>query len=395
MQLPALSPRRLADAAGLARAAAVARARTARIAAAGVALAGAGVLAVATVADAAAGGVAGPAAAAAGPAGGPVPPGFRPVSMTFASAGEGWVLGTAPCVRKPCTSVVRTADGGRSWIGIPAPRFPLAPWPGQRGLSYLRFADQLDGFAFGSQLWVTHNGGATWHHVRLPGRVGDLETSAGVVYAAVVSGRGTVTVYASPAGGGRWIPVTGLPARVPGYAGLGTVTLHGTAAWIILGNRLYATRVGLRWAEEPVRCPRDYQMANAGAFSARRVTLLCVGGPAAGSASKILYFSRDGGPRFRRAGRPPAGGDQLDLLAQPAARHIFIATSSGATWLDVSSNGGRTWGETLRLFDGGLGWSDFGFTTPGQGAAIEGNPAGGSRMYMTWDAGRTWHKIRF
>jgi photosystem II stability/assembly factor-like uncharacterized protein len=61
----------------------------------------------------------------------------------------------------------------------------------------------------------------------------------------------------------------------------------------------------------------------------------------------------------------------------------------------VSGNGGRTWSETLRLSDGGLGWSDFGFTTPGQGVAIEGNPVQGSRMYMTRDAGRTWHKIRF
>jgi hypothetical protein len=398
MQLPALSSRRLSGAAGLARAAApMARARMARIAAASIALAGAGVLAVATVAGAATGSGAAAGVTSApvpGPAGGPVPPGFRPVSMTFVSASQGWVLGTAPCAHQPCTSVVRTTDG-RSWVGIPAPRFPLAPWAGQRGLSSLRFADPLDGFAFGSQLWMTHNGGATWHHVRLPGRIGDLETSAGVVYAAVMSKRGTVTVYTSPAGGGRWIPVPGLPAGVPGYAALGTVTLHGTAAWIILGNQLYATRAGWSWAEEPVRCARDYQMASAGAFSARRVTLLCVGGPAAGSASKILYSSRDGGARFRRAGRPPAGGDQLDLLAQPVARHIFIATSSGATWLDVSGNGGRTWGETLRLFDGGLGWSDFGFTTPCQGVAIEGNPVQGSRMFMTWDAGRTWHKIRF
>jgi photosystem II stability/assembly factor-like uncharacterized protein len=399
-----LSARRAADragfaarlrvgAAGPARATApVARIRVMRIAAGGAALAAAGVLAVAPVAGAAAGG----GAAAGVPVGGPVPPGFLPVSMTFVSASQGWVLGTAPCGHRPCTSVVRTTDGGRSWIGIPAPRFPLAPWPGQRGLSTLRFADPLDGFAFGSQLWVTHNGGATWHHVRLPGRIGDLETSAGVVYAAVMSRRGMVTVYTSPAGGGRWLPVPGLPAGVPGYAGLGTVTLHGAAAWIILGNRLYATRSGWSWAEEPVRCARHDQMASAAAFSARRVTLLCVGGPAAGSASKILYSSRDGGARFRRAaGLPPLGGDQLDLLAQPAARHIFIATSSAATWLDVSGNSGRTWGETLRLFDGGLGWSDFGFTTPGQGVAIEGDPVQGSRMFMTWDAGRTWHKIRF
>ena len=60
-------------------------------------------------------------------ASGPVPRGFEPVSMTFVSGSDGWVLGTAPCTHKPRTSIVRTTDGGRSWAGIPAPRFPLDP----------------------------------------------------------------------------------------------------------------------------------------------------------------------------------------------------------------------------------------------------------------------------
>jgi photosystem II stability/assembly factor-like uncharacterized protein len=388
MHLPALSPRRLAGTAGAAFA----------VLLAGTSVAGASVTAVATARAAPAGAApsgAAPGLALAGPPGGPVPYGFRPVSTTFVSASEGWVLGTAPCTYKPCTSVVRTTDGGATWGGIPAPRFPLAQWPGQRGLSYIRFADPLDGFVFGSQLWVTHDGGVNWHHVPLPGRIADLETAAGVVYAAVMTSRGTVTVYTSPAGGGRWIPVPGLPAGVPGYAALGAITLHGTAGWIILGNRLYASRTGLSWAEEPVRCADGYAMASAGASGPRRVTLLCVGDPALGSSGKILYSSRDGGASFRRAGAPPLGGDQFDLLAQPTARHLFIATSSGATWLYVTGDGGHTWGEALRLVDGGLGWSDFGFTTRCQGVAIEGNPVQGSRMYMTWDAGRTWRKITF
>ena len=61
----------------------------------------------------------------------------------------------------------------------------------------------------------------------------------------------------------------------------------------------------------------------------------------------------------------------------------------------MSGNGGRTWSQQLRLLNGGLPWSDFGFTTSRQGAAIEGNPAQGRRMYMTWDAGLAWHKINF
>jgi hypothetical protein len=336
-----------------------------------------------------------PARAVSGPAGGPVPRGFQPVSMTFVSASDGWVLGTAPCAQQPCTSVVRTTDGGQSWIGIPAPRYPLAETGLQRGLRDIRFADTLDGFAFGSQLWATHDGGATWRHVPLPGSIGDLETSDGVVYAAVMTGANAVTVYESPSSGGRWTPVPGLPANVPGDGWLGMITLHGPAAWIILGGRLYASPTGRNWAREPVSCGSGYGMVSVAAYSTQQLTLLCVGNPAMGSAGKVLLASSDGGARFTRTGVPPLGGDNFDQLAQPTAGHIFIATFSGATWLDVSGNGGRTWSQALRLLDGGLGWSDFGFTTPSQGAAIEGNPAEGSRMFMTWDAGLAWHTLTF
>ena len=46
---------------------------------------------------------------------GPVPAGFTVHDLTFVSEDQGWALGTAPCSSKPCTSLVRTSDGGRSW----------------------------------------------------------------------------------------------------------------------------------------------------------------------------------------------------------------------------------------------------------------------------------------
>ncbi len=58
----------------------------------------------------------------AGPPGGPVPKGFVAKDLTFVSTRTGWLLGTAPCTVAPCTSIVRTIDSGRTWIGIPAPR---------------------------------------------------------------------------------------------------------------------------------------------------------------------------------------------------------------------------------------------------------------------------------
>jgi hypothetical protein len=364
-----------------------------RIAAAviGLAIAGLGVAAV-TAGTA----VASPAGSVRqAPPGGPVPRGFEVVSFSFVSASEGWVLGTTKtCAHAPCTSVLRTVNGGRSWVGIPAPKFKLASFESTAGLQRLRFADASDGFAFGSQLWVTHNGGFSWHRVRqVPGSIGDLEASHGIVYAASQQGS-KIAIYASPAGRDCWHRVSGLP-RVTGFAGLGTITLHGKAAWIILGSRLYSTQNGTSWTRDSVKCPSLLGISSVGAFSAQQITLLCTGNPGLGQTEKVLYASSDGGTHFTRVGPVPSGGDG-GLLAEATPSRLFVATASGATWVYASTNGGRSWHNGLFLADGGLGWSDFGFTTATQGAGIEGRPAFGRPvMWITRDGGTHWSRVKF
>src|SRR6185312_2367992 len=58
----------------------------------------------------------------------PVPPNFAASSVTFVSTSTGWVIGQAgtpghcgPPDPNICTSVARTSDGGRRWLGRPAP----------------------------------------------------------------------------------------------------------------------------------------------------------------------------------------------------------------------------------------------------------------------------------
>lgn len=334
-------------------------------------------------------------AAASGPPGGPVPAGFEPASVTFISASDGWVLGTTKtCAHAPCTSVLRTTNGGRTWSGIPAPKFKLANFNLAAGLLRLRFADASDGFAYGSQFWVTHNGGSSWHRVRqVPGYITDLETSAGVAYLAARHD-GKVTIYSSPAGRNSWHRVSGLP-RISGSAGLGTITLHGRSGWVILANRIYATSNGTTWSRDSFRCPAGYGIASLAAESAKKISALCSGSPGLGSTLKRVFVSSDRGASFTKAGNPPAGGDG-GLLAEPAPRHLFIATSSGATFTYVSTDGGRKWKDgALSRSDGGLGWNDFGFTTASQGVAVEGTPHFGSKLWLTRNAGRHWSRVLF
>lgn len=51
----------------------------------------------------------------------PVPVGFSPVSVTFASAEVGWVLGTVPSGPGVKLAVAHTTDGGITWSRSPAP----------------------------------------------------------------------------------------------------------------------------------------------------------------------------------------------------------------------------------------------------------------------------------
>jgi hypothetical protein len=364
----------------------------------GLALASGGVLAAAVGTASAAPASNGPSGAVrTGPHSGPVPRGFRVASVTFVSANDGWVLGTTKtCAHKPCTSVLRTTNGGRSWVGIPAPKYKMASSEGSPGLLRLRFADSLDGFAYGSQLWATHNGGSSWHRVRqVPGYITDLETSAGIVYAATtVTTSGKQAIYAGPVHNDSWERVAGLPEAF-GNGGLGDITLHGSAGWIILGNRLYATQDDASWTKERFRCPADYGITSVGAYSTRQITLLCVGDAALGSTAKVLYASSDGGARFTKVGTAPRGGDG-GLLAEPTPRDVFVASASAASWIYGSTNGGRRWHNSLELGDGGLGWNDFGFTTASQGVAVEGTSvAGSTHLWLTRNAGRSWRTVKF
>jgi hypothetical protein len=148
-----------------------------------------------------------------------VPAGFAPQSFTAVSQLDWWLLGGAPCSRTPCTSIVRTTDGGRSFVGIPAPRALLAASAFQAGVSQLRFANSEDGFAYGGGLYVTHNSSDSWHRLELGGKVTDLAIAGGQVYAVVspASGGAPARLMRSPIGRDVW---TTLSAAGGVYGGL-------------------------------------------------------------------------------------------------------------------------------------------------------------------------------
>ena len=356
------------------------------------------------------------------PVGGPVPPGFEPASYTFVSADDGWVLGTAPCALPPCTSLLRTRDEGRTWVGIPAPRTPLAiavgfNGPLTSGVSTVRFADELHGWVFGPELWETQDGGGHWTQGPVPGPspsdsvVAALETNGNAVDVVILSGisgqsaAGTARLYTASVGTELWSAVSGV--RVTS-AEVETLALHGQAGWLVLlptsgtgpGTAYFFTQGGHAWEAGTLPCVQGSESGRLAVSSAADVLLVCADGAAAGSQAKTAYVSHDGGRTYARVGTPPFAGDFMAVAAASPSTAV-IAAASGASYLDATFDGGRSWSEVLvDSQSGGEPWADLGFTTATHGEVIEGRPGSGpsqpaSRMLITRDGGHTWSAISF
>jgi hypothetical protein len=347
-----------------------------------------------------------------------VPAGFSPGSVTFVSTGTGFSLGAAAaCGTRCAAALVRTQDGGSHWVGLtppPARYVPSNEAAGKTGpaVSEVRFADPLDGWAYGPSLFATHDGGRTWKAVGLGGAVVALETSGGYVDAVVspcAPGRsctGSYRLDQAPAGGGSFATVLTGPSQRADTADSAFLSLQRSSGFVLLGygaptgDALYATgnlADPHGWNRFPDPCAgTGLGLTSFVAPDTKHLYSLCSGNPAAGSTEKAVVVTLDG--RSRVAGRPPTGGDGGTITATPAGV-VLIGSYSAATMLYRSTDGGAAWRTARTFADGGEGVFDLGFTTGTQGVVIHGLPGGvpGERgtLLMTHDAGATWRAVAF
>lgn len=349
------------------------------------------------------------------PPGGPVPTGFEPASVTFTSASLGYVLGTtAHCAAPPCTSLVRTSDGGRSWAGVPAPRAPLdttAPAEASgTSVRAVRFADPFDGWVFGSALWATHDGARSWHQVPLAGTVLALETSGGHVDAVVATCTSRAgcsrpaRLLQSSTGSDSFAPVATRSARAASSPFGGLLALHAPAGFADLGttgeepgasSALAATADGRTWNPMPDPCAghRGFSLGALAAPDDQTLFSLCDGEGAAGSMDKLVIATNHGHSTV--VGAPGRQGDGGQLAAASPSV-LELATASGASQLERSIDGGRTWTIVRTYNDGGAAFTDLGFTTSTRGVVVHGRPGGpADELLATTDAGASWQHVSF
>lgn len=348
---------------------------------------------------------------------GPVPRNFAPMSVTFVSATHAWVIGQAgapgSCYNGSiCTSVAWTGDGGKSWHGEPAP--VTGPPAGASGVSGIRFLDGVNGWAYGPQLWVTHNAGNTWHQISTGGqRVTDLETAGDRAYALFASCTGgsgfasgctSYTLMTTTKDSDNWQPVgaatSGLTASGAGSSGSGSgdsgamLALTGSQGYLLAPDgTVYSGPLGGTWQKAGTApCTPGPAQANGlpsrallAPMAARGLALACEG--LDGTNAINIATSSDGGASWLSPAEANVPGTPTSLSAAPD-HTLVLATTSGIYTLPSGGAQWQTASSGASAMPSG-GFSYVGMTDSSNGVAL---PADSSlhEIWLTTDGGRTW-----
>jgi hypothetical protein len=373
-----------------------------------------------------------------------LPDKFIPATVTWVSQTTGYVMGQAGTSGKCgaqqnsdiCTSIAVTHDSGQTWAGVPAPVTRAAN--GLTGVSGLRFLDGTNGWAYGPELWATHDGGTSWIQVKSPTgnnlQVTDLETVYHRAYAlwAECTNESTCVSYtlmSTPAGQDDWTRVSGVPASLSAGSttsgpapGSASFELAGTSGYLIAPDgSLYVGSLPKDGS------PSTWQRASA--------SLPCTPSSQVeglyGQSLKVLlapYWAGKGHPQSL------AVVCEVNASSQGFSTTVWVSTDNGSSWteqtnvgkagvsfigkalsLTATSNGGlilATQGGIYRLPPGASQWQKatlsgsttppygftyVGMTTDTQGVAIADPAAAPNQpapdpygIWMTGDGGQTW-----
>lgn len=278
--------------------------------------------------------------------------------------------------------VGRTADGGRRF----GPLYPVTSCGStslETPVRLLAFDDHGDGFAYGPDLFASHDGGETWDQSAQPGSVVSVAALGESVWAVegicpqgVQTSTCPLEVLESSDGGRSWAPSPTQPAL---SARAGSLTLGGQS-WLVRTSTTsayvlsppipfpdgetdvsvamsYTDDGGQTWSPLQIPCGMDADSAALSAAPDGALMAVCAGQPSAGTQSKTAAVSTDGGrtwtvrhpcpnPSPNRISTPcvpsgPLAGGYLGEVDATSATTAYVIGSRG--FLRVTRDGGLHW----------------------------------------------------
>lgn len=353
------------------------------------------------------------------------PPEFVTWSLSNAGGRRIFNLGASKCGSAVCPVLLRSVDNGARWT--PVHIFPasvstptVGPGTGRIGSSDavrdVRFVTPQIGYVFGSDLWVTRDGGEKFSRIAHPGRfVLDIEASRGRALvvtsdscaASACTGAVSVTTLdtaadALPAAGSANTDLTSSVSAAD-------LVVHGNQVLLSLTKAADGTPLPLLRMQggslSPVSTPSacrgsNLQAVTAAADADLRLFALCDPQDGPSQSTYTLVTSTDGGVTW---GAVSSGAVQLPKGGRPQlaavdSTHLAAAvgTTDGSTALNVarllvSQNGGRTFAakdSRLGLPATGIDW----IASPGAGQYYA-VTTDGSGYYWSTDAGQSWRRV--
>ena len=306
----------------------------------------------------------------------------------------------SPTTNTACSlAVVRTSNAGRTWRSVGETLH--VTYPHSRASSpFIDFATNgKDGWIYGSETFVTHNGGKSFEKDGPGGLVMDLSIVGKETWAlsrpcppgmpACSS-----TVFTTPTSGGPWHALDGAPKLQYPYLQLVRTSPDDAflAAQATDGTLYTTTDGGSSWVSYPLPSLCN-QLQHLTALSANEVWVVC-GGPAPShSQPKELFHSVNDGKSWvlvatttpnlaPGTGVLPASGI-VTLVTSVSPDRLLIAFNEGNPI--ASTDGGKTWNPQGLPSRGGV--KQLSFTDSQHGWAVL---YPNDTLYRTTDGGVHW-----
>ena len=352
------------------------------------------------------------------------------VTWSLSNAGDNVVydLGSSSCGGFTCPVLLRSADNGAHWSGVHTFEGSLYSTPVSPGASHIQADDQLrdvrfvtpnTGYVFGGDLWVTHDGGASFSRVAHPGRtVLDVEAWHGDLLVLTADECASSTCAGSVSLTQMDTAADTVPQAAASTADLtapissGQIVVRNGMAYLSLtsasdGAPLPPLRL-VNGSLEPMSAPEACGSTSLQAITPsttlnHQLFALCDPGTGASRTSYTLVHSTDDGATWAvvskgalqlpTGSRPDLASVDADHVAASAGPTSTTGSAAvvGAGSLVVSTDGGATFTAKdgpLALPASGIDW----IASPG-GSQYYAITLTGSGYWWSNDSGLTWRLV--